>query len=254
VKLLRDLREATRLLILLEVTTQKPRTLKPLAEKLEMTIQGVSEYLKGMSEEGLILKGAEGYRATKKGVKFLHDNLRSLREFVEASAKEMRFVDVATALAGGDIRRGEEVGLFMEGGYLLAYPRRASASKGRALRDARRGEDVTVTDLQGLVALRPGSVTLVALPPRSEGGRLVVDRDSALVAVGDPVARAWATALGWKVDLEFAPIQGTIDAAIRGLDVVFLSSREGVHEVITAIEAVNSGLEDRISYRVVKPR
>ncbi len=96
------------------------------------------------------------YRATKREVDYLHSRISQIRDFVDSSIRDLRIIDVASALAGRDIEEGGQVGLVMEGGRLVAYPHRGARSRGRALHAARKGEDVAVRDLEGIVELKPG--------------------------------------------------------------------------------------------------
>ena len=115
-KLLRDVREATKLLILKEITSRRHSRLRTIADRLDITVQGVSEYMKMMTKAGLVRNVDGDWRATRKGVEFLQEDFLALKEFVESSVKEMSIVDVAEAIAGDDIDVGEKVGLFMEKG------------------------------------------------------------------------------------------------------------------------------------------
>jgi len=53
-QLLRDLREATTMLVLYAVTTERHTHLRSLAEELGMTVQGASEYVRRMIDHGLL--------------------------------------------------------------------------------------------------------------------------------------------------------------------------------------------------------
>src|SRR4030067_843751 len=53
-RLLRDLRESTTLLILLAVTSERHTTLQTLADGLGMTVQGASDYVRRMTADGLL--------------------------------------------------------------------------------------------------------------------------------------------------------------------------------------------------------
>ena len=254
-KVLRDLGGATRLLILLELTRRRTQRLKDLAPQLGMTVQGVSEYMRAMAREGLVQVSGGEYRPTMKGVDFLHENFRDLREFVEHSTKDMVLVDVTAAVAGADLRAGDEVGLFMERGLLHAYPRRASSSRGIATGAARKGEDVAVRDLQGIVQLHPGRISIWRLPSVREGGsRRLHGKDrrrrSEVVAVADTVAEVAARKLGLRVDIRFAPIPAAIEAAQRGEDVLLLCSEEGVAAAVASIEEANAALQEKIPYAI----
>lgn len=260
-KVLRDVREVTKLLILLEITRSQHTRLKPLAEKLDLTVQAVSEYMKSMRREGLIHEVGGVHRATKRGVELLHARFSEIKEFVDSSMRDLRIIDVTSAVAGEDIREGDSVGLVMERGRLTAYPDRQAKSRGRALQGARRGEDVALSDLEGIVELRPGRLVVLRLPSAQAGGTRAVELAKVkgrlggfhpdLVAVTDPIAVAFAIVTGWPVDLEFAPAEASIDAALRGLNVLLITASPQFEEVTKGLEAVNSALEDRIPLRVL---
>ena len=113
-ELLRNLRLSTRLLFLYEVTTSHHTRLRTIANRLGMTIQGTSEYAHGLEADGLLVFANSEYRATRKGVEFLHDRMVELRGFVDRAGREMAFVETTAAIAGGSIHRGDRLGLFME--------------------------------------------------------------------------------------------------------------------------------------------
>src|SRR3989449_170650 len=105
-ELLRNLRASTRVLFLYEVTTSRHSRLRTIAERLGMTVQGCSDYAHGLERDGLLSMVDGEYRATKKGVEFLHDRLVDLRSFVERARREMAFIETTAAIAGNTIRRG----------------------------------------------------------------------------------------------------------------------------------------------------
>jgi len=101
-----DLRLNTKLLILLEITIVSHSKLKPIADRLGITVQGISEYIKIMQSEGLVHITGGGYKATKKGVQFLHENIRDLKEFVERTMKRLEVIDLCAAIAKTRIKEG----------------------------------------------------------------------------------------------------------------------------------------------------
>src|SRR5712691_2859294 len=171
-ELLRNLRTSTRLLFLYEVTTSRHTRLRTIGERLGMTIQGTSEYAHGLEEDGLLSFVNGEYRATKRGIEFLHDRMHELRGFVDLAGKEMAFVETTAAMAGGSIHRGARLGLFMEDGVLVAHEGRASPSTGVAVHDASKGEFVRVRDLEGIVALRPGRIVVGRIRSGSTGRKV----------------------------------------------------------------------------------
>jgi len=83
-KILRDLRLITELLILLDVINNPHVKLKNIAEKLDITVQGASEYLRRMRKEGFIQNIGGEYKATKKGIEFLHTNFSEERNRISS--------------------------------------------------------------------------------------------------------------------------------------------------------------------------
>lgn len=254
---LRDLRESTQVLFLYEVTANRHTRLRTIAEQLGMTVQGASSYAHALEADGLLVVSGGEYRATKKGVDFLQGRLRELRAFVDRASHSSAFVETTTALAGAAIHYGDHVGLFMEDGYLIAYPRRESSSMGVATEDAAKGEDVAVGGLEGIVALKPGRITIARVPSSRaaarrigpEACRRILQRcRGALVAAMEVEGLMAAQRLCVRPRIEFAPLAGTVAAAERGVDVLLLVPEERAAEALQAIEAANARREDKIPY------
>jgi putative transcriptional regulator len=262
--ILRDLRESTRMLFLHEVTSNRHTRLRTIADRLGMTVQGASDYAHDLEADGFLAIADGEYRATKKGIAALQEKVRELRGLVDRMGRSLAFVETTAAFAGARVRRGDRVGLFMEGGQLLAYPGRESPSTGVAGRDAERGEDLPVRQLEGIVALHPGRIVLARVPSISEGGSPAVDREkgrrlvrragNSVVAAVDVAGLAAARALGLKPRIEFGVVEASIDAAVRGVDVLLVVPEERAAETVEALEAANAKLEEKIAYESVNLR
>jgi len=258
-ELLRNLRTSTRLLFLYEVTTSRHTRLRTIGERLGMTIQGTSEYAHGLEEDGLLSLASGEYRATKKGIEFLHDHMQELRSFVDRAGKEMAFVETTAAIAGGSIHRGARLGLFMEDGVLVAHEGRASPSTGVAVHDAAKSEFVRVHNLEGIVALRPGRIVVGRIRSASLGRkgagaasrRVLRSTGKITVAALDIAGVVFARELGLKPRIEFGVLPATVEAAERGVNVLLLLPEERVAEAVQAIETANARLEDKIPYETV---
>ncbi|UCD93124.1 MAG: hypothetical protein JSV43_04260 [Methanobacteriota archaeon] len=257
---LRDLKESTRALILLEIVTNRPRNLLSVSSKLGITVQGTSEYMRNMAKEGLVKKIGGEYRATKKGVDLLQERMVELKDFVDTSMKQLEIVDVCGAIAGNTIGRDDEVALFMEDGTLVAYSGKESPSTGYAMFDAKKGEDVAVRDLTGMVALKPGKITVQQLPSAQEGGTRAISAEEvkksvrgmefSRLAVTDVVSSSLAHSLDMDVDFDFAPLASSVEASLLGLNVLIMASREEIPNIVSRLESENSRLEDPIPYEV----
>jgi predicted transcriptional regulator len=260
-KILRDLRLSTELLILLEVVKDPHIKLKTIAEKLDITVQGASDYLRRMKNEGFIQSIGREYRATKKGIDFLHTNFSELKTFVDTKMTELNIIDVCAAIAKTPIEEGGEVGLFMENGVLTAYSGRKSNSKGTAISSAEVEEDVAIKDLDGIVTLSPGMIHIIELPSIQKGGSSSVSVDGIRklhdrlrpqkVGVMDAVSIAVVRKAGIESHFEFAPLSSAVDAVEKGLNVMLFASSDNLHNIISTIEDINSNIEDKIVYEIV---
>src|SRR5213594_1941559 len=260
-ELLRNLRASTRVLFLYEVTTSRHSRLRTIAERLGMTVQGCSDYAHGLERDGLLAMVDGEYRATKRGVEFLHDRLVDLRSFVERARREMAFIETTAAMAGNTIRNGNHVGLFMEDGVLVAFAGRSSPSSGVAVHDAAKGDLLAVRSLEGIVALRPGRIIIGRvslrgagrrpLPPTAATKRILRQADDFIVAALDVGGLAAAKELGLKPRIEFGVVPAAVEAAERGVNVLLLAPEERAIEAVQAIEAANARLEDKILYESV---
>ena len=260
-KLLRDKSLSTQLLILLEVATGHHSRLSPIAEKIGITKQAVSEYIKKMREEGLIHTINGEYRATMQGIQFLHSQLLELKNFLDESMQKLDIIESGVAIAGNSIKKGQKVGLFMEKGNLVAYSRRDSPSTGIAMNDASRGEDVSIKNMEGIVEHKIGKIYLIELPSPDDAGTRVLDLkelervvkklEPAKIGVGGAIAKAALKKIGVKSDFEFASDSASIDAAQRGLDVAFLGCGGEIKKILSGIEEFNSSSTERIYYDII---
>src|SRR3989304_6877360 len=114
-RLLRELRESTTLLILLAVTSERHTKLQTLADGLGMTVQGASDYVRRMTADGLLQVVDGEDRATRRGGEFLQGRSLELRAFVDRAGQAIAFIQPADPVACGAPRRGGRVGVFHGG-------------------------------------------------------------------------------------------------------------------------------------------
>lgn len=261
--ILRDKRLTTKILILLELAADPLHKQKDLSEKLDMTVQAVSDYFKIMKEEGLVRKVKGAYRPTQKGILFLHSNFSSIRDFIDGQIRRLNIIDLCTAVARGPLRPGDRVGLFMESGELVAYKERSSTSMGIVVTEARKGEEVGVKELEGIVDLSLGEVRLLQVPSVQDGGSPSVDLRALAKAIEDfspdrvaaigAVAKVLLRRLGMECHIEYAVPTACIEACQKGLDVLVLAGEAGVHEVVNEVNAFNQTYEEKIRYTLDAP-
>jgi putative transcriptional regulator len=231
---LQSKRNATRYQILVEIAERQPAvSQQEIADAIGITSQAVSNYLQELVKQSHVAKLGRGrYEVTKEGVDWLISQTDELRSFVEhVSSDVIGQVEVESALATGSLTEGDRVSLSMREGYLHATPGGAGSATAVAVTDATEGQEVGVTDFDGVVDYELGSVTAVSVPMVRNGGSDHVDADIVaeyatdhdLVAVSGTEAVAVARRAGLTPDIEFATPDAVREAATKGLDVLLLS-------------------------------
>ena len=153
----------TELLFLYECATTEPTKLRPLATRLHVTVQAVSHIYRQLLARGEIEIVNGRYRPTVSGVAWLHETLDRLAEDLTERLAHLHIIRSTRAIAQETLRAGELVGLEIKEGLLTARRGPHGSSRGRAATDARRGSLVEVTDLEGIVPIRPAGVAVRTL-------------------------------------------------------------------------------------------
>ncbi len=234
--------------ILLELLRDGPSRASDLVEPTDLTLQGVSYHLKQLASEGLVAIEEEDRRArlTQEGIEALHDHFQGLKAFVDLALSEMLHVEECVALADEPVEEGDEVGLFMVDGRLVAR-QEASPSSGRVRVPGGAGDLVVVSGLSGVVDLAPGRVDVVRLPRASR-----LPEASALADLVESTVPGWdvlglagleAEVMAERCGLDeagevvrFGTGPAARNAAQVGLDVLVIASQETIRSVLEALE------------------
>lgn len=257
--LLRSKREVTRLQILVEIAEHQPAIRQQeVARKLGVTPQAVSEYIRELVEEDMVAAHGRGhYSVTRSGIEWI----QSQAEVLEAYARHIRRdviqqVSTWTAIAATDLREGEPVGVYMQGGFLYAS-REPRSAMGTVVRDAREGEDVGVARLSGLIDHTEGVIHVCKVPRIERGGSRRVRKDllrdlvqdAGVVAAVGLEAYVALEQIGRKPDMFFGAREGVIEAAFHGLECVIIIVDEEFTDFLKRLEGVGLSytLHDLIS-------
>ncbi len=243
-----------RYVILLELVRSGPLRASELVDPTGLTLQGVSYNLKQLAGDGLVsfeTADTRQVRITQEGIEALHDHFLGLKAFVDVALSDMLPIEECVALAGQALEAGQEVGLFMEAGQLVARST-DSPSQGTVGSEAQAGELVVVSGLSGVVDLAPGTIHLVALPPPdtlptpTELTRWVAEQE--LEADVLVLSGLEAEVLGEQAGLEelegpirFGAAHAARHAASLGLDVLLLASRETAETLVDQLEDRSEG-------------
>jgi putative transcriptional regulator len=253
VEILRNKSLATRLQILVAIADSGPGVQQQeIARKLAITPQAVSDYVAQLIKEGLLTAdGRSRYRVTDEGVNWIVRMLRELRNYTSFVERVITNISVCTAIAEGELSRGETVGLKMKGGLLYATSGGTHGARGVATADAHPGEDVGVTSIEGIVKFKLGTVTILSVPSVTKGGSRNVDLSRLRREVkGRPFVaalgiEALVTLRQLKVDFHsYGVREAAIEAAHCGLEPVVACTEDEISGLITRLE------EADISYTI----
>ena len=128
--ILRSKRESTRFQILVEIAEHQPSIRQQeIAEKLGVTPQAISEYIREMVDEGLVTAHGRGrYEVTKSGIEWVLRHAEALESYARHITRDViQQVAVWTAIARDDLKKGDTVGVFMQDGWLYAAKETHSA-------------------------------------------------------------------------------------------------------------------------------
>jgi len=153
------------LLFLYECATLEPTQLRPIAERLGLTVQAASHSFRHLSRAGLVEVREGRYRPTVRGVAALHDSLDRLGADVARRLARLHVIRSTRAVAVGRLAPGDSVSLELKDGVLTARRGGTGSSRGRVTRGAPDGGLVEVGRLEGIVPIVPATVTVYALAP-----------------------------------------------------------------------------------------
>ncbi len=250
---------ATKFQIMLEIAANQPNIQqKDVAKKLDITSQAVSEYVKGLIKDGwLSSQGRSRYRVTREGVDWILRMARQLHSYSLFVSKVVRDISTSPAVADEDLAPGERVSLHMRDGLLFAsHVSGDEGATGIALAEARKGEDVGISNIEGVIKLETGRVTIAEVTDVKEGGF----RNTDLVKLKDEVNRAKLVGIvgveslialrqiGVGPDYAYGVKQAAVEAAYCGLPFLIVCAENGLPALVQGLE------EEGLDYTIVDLR
>lgn len=240
--LLRSKNLATKFQILVEIAANQPTVhQKSIAAKLNVTPQAISEYMAKLEQEGWVVSdGRSRYRVTQEGINWMLSMLGELRAYFEYVQNAVTNITVCAAVADTDLVQGQPVGLQMKGGLLYATAELGNGASGTAFSGAKKGEDVGVSNIKGIVAFEKGRITVLKAPDIQSGGSKAVDKARLKEEAdkGNPVgaigieAFAALRRIGVSPQYSCGVTEAAIEAARIGLSFVVVCSADAVPQFI----------------------
>ncbi len=250
IELLHSKSGITKFQILIEVAAHQPNVRqKEIAEKIGVTPQAVSEYIKELVAEGHIYsEGRVRYRITKQGVEWVLENANDMKRYARYVMSDIiSHVSTWTAIAEEDLEKDTKVYLKMREGLLYVGTEEVTSASGTTISDAAKGEDVGVTDLMGLIDLENASITICRVPRVERGGSKNVDlerlrslaRSKAYIAIVGVESLVALKKIDMEPDVMFGAKESVIEAAYHGLSSLVLAIDEEVPTILSRLEAEN---------------
>jgi len=172
IELLQNKNSATKFQILVEIASKGPTIYqKNIATKLGITPQAVSEYIKQLENEDLIeIRNRYSCKVSVKGVDWMLKMIRQLDEYLSESNRAVVNITTCAAIAETDLAKGQIVTLKMKSGVLYATGNLEQGARGISVTSAKRGEDIGISNIEGLVDFSRGKITIIEVPNIQQGG------------------------------------------------------------------------------------
>ena len=257
-QVLRNKNLATRFQILVEIAANQPSIQqKDIARKIGVTSQAVSDYISKLEKDGWITSdGRSRYRITKEGVNWMLKSLRELQQYSTTAERVLTNITTWAAIAETDLKKGQPVSLVMIDGLLYATNHLGDGAKGITTDKAKKGEDIGITDIEGILALDIGQITILEVPSIQDGGSRNVDSkklkkrlvQGGLIGVIGIEAIVALKQDNIEPDYVYGVAQAAIEAARSGLSFVIVCTGS---ESPALLQRIN---EENMKYTVIDIR
>jgi putative transcriptional regulator len=249
---------ATKFRILVEVAANQPDVQqRDIAERLELSPQAVSDYVRELVKDGWIVsEGRSKYGVTQQGVDWMLKGLRDLHDYSMVVRRAIAGVSVSAAVADSDLSQGQEVGLVMREGLLYATDSPREGARGTAVSTVKKGDDVGVSGIDGIVSLELGKVTIARIPGVQRGGSRRTDLGKVRRAVK---GRHLVGAIGIEAQVVLAKAGVQPGCSYGVADAVVEAARSGISPAVVCVDddtsALLKTLEQRgVDYEIVDGR
>lgn len=258
-QILRSKNLATKFQILLEIAESQPNIQqKDIAKRLGITSQAVSEYVKELIKDGwLSSSGRSRYRVTREGVDWILKMSRQLQSYSSFVNKVISDISIVTSVADTELSTGQKVSLYMKDGLLFASSIIEDAeATGIAVSEAKKGEDVGVSNIAGVMKFKTGRITINKVPSVQQGGSHNIDaaklreqiHQGILVGAIGIEALVAIRQLDREPDYLYGVKEAAIEAAYCGLPFLVVCSEESVAGLLQRLE------EENLDYNIVELR
>ncbi len=247
---------ATKFQIMVEIAAHQPNIQqKDIAPRLGITSQAVSEYVRELIKDGwLSSEGRSRYKVTKEGVDWILQMSRQLHSYAWFVSKVVADISTTTAIADSDLAIGQAASLYMKDGLLFASNiTSGKGAKGIVITEAKKGQDVGIRNVEGVIKLQPADVMIGKVPNVQDGGSRSTNltllarevKEAKLVGAMGTEALVALMQIGIKPDYIHGVREAVIEAAYCGLHFLVVCSADKVSMLVQRLE------EENLDYKLV---
>jgi putative transcriptional regulator len=247
---------ATKFQIMVEIAAHQPNIQqRDIAKTLGITSQAVSEYIRELIKDGwLSSEGRSRYKVTKEGVDWILQMSRQLHSYAWSVSKVVTDISTTTAIADSDLSAGQPASLYMKDGLLFASDVTGDkAAKGITVTESKKGQDVGIRNIKGVIKLEPAKVMIGKVPNVQDGGARSTDltrlerevKKARLVGALGMEALVALRQIGVKPDYVYGVREAAIEAAYCGLSSLVVCSEDKVSFLLQRLE------EENLDYQII---
>ncbi|MFC1919038.1 winged helix-turn-helix transcriptional regulator [Chloroflexota bacterium] len=251
--ILRDKSLATKFQILVEIAASQPNIRqKEIASKLNVSPQAISQYTEVLIQEGFLTsEGRYRYSVTREAVNWMLKMIRELNSYSASVKKVVTNITICTAAADCELHQGQAVALEMKNGVLVATIDSGQGAKGIAVSDARKGEDVGVSNVEGIVPLETARITILKVPGIQRGGSNSVSdtalkremNKNRLTGIIGIEALVMFRRSGIEPRYLYGVTEAAIEAARSGLAFLIACTEDAIPDLLKKLEEEGIGYE-----------
>jgi putative transcriptional regulator len=177
---------------------------------------------------------------------------RQLHSYAWFVSKAVADISTTTAIADSDLSVGQPASLYMKDGLLFASDViSGKGAKGIAITEAKKGQDVGIRNVEGVIKLEPAEVMIGKVPNVQGGGSRSTDlaqlkrevKEARLVGAMGTEALIALMQIGVKPDYIHGVREAVIEAAHCGLSFLIVCSEDKVSILVQRLEEENLGYQ-----------
>lgn len=220
-----------------------------ISRELNMTLQGVRYYVSIFKDMGLINE----LDVTEKGYEYLYETLGDLRKFLIMGSEIIYKNRNWEAIADEEIKNGDRVFLKMNGGFLHAFKNGdETGANAIAISSCIKGQCARISQIRGFIDVKFGKVYVKIIKTEKlknyEDAKKILNQIvesekhlKVIFGIGEGIKSLLCEN---ESVIFFSPVEGSFNAAIRGLDSILFCTEDSFNMYMEKISEEKSKYEE----------